>query len=547
MKLDINLLDNEKLDEYSGEYNNCWNALGLYNSIQFVLRLRPDIREKVNSVTGGIVNPDNYDFDTIQAYSTYFHETIHWWQHIGSISGLILSLSYPSQFHISKDSLEKYIDLTGKIKPIKKYNKLNASEFLPSDNEFKTINIILNNYHDIEYFRRMVVNPELVSDSSKESLFESVGHSFHVAYSSFVNLLASTIDRSYKFIPNEDLWVENFIELQHKKVEGFYHGSSITVCSIGLHEIFEGQARFSQMQFLYFASGQKLTWEDFEKIGMLNGIYYSAFEYFLKVTQSERPASIDSPLVALYLLVLEVAMNPTDGFPFDIVHYESFIESTDPGIRFHFLCLSIRKKYPELKFYIKDYSSQEYYVVSTKLSNAILCHSPLEGAKKIVEWSTTHEPLIKLMEEEKEFKYSLENFPVKLIFSRFIRFQKDKLKNPAFFCWPGVYNAGEKASKEGLEIFDEHQAALFTDDIDGDIYPRTFKDKDDALVQDTFNNFYAWISVYNLSQQWVDGDGEFDYDFFWLTSKYSITELEEWSGNIFHQMYGVFPNEFTII
>ncbi|CDK71709.1 hypothetical protein [Klebsiella pneumoniae IS22] len=42
----------------------------------------------------------------------FFHETIHWWQHVGSVSGIILSLCYPAQIHINhvhlKDLLKKW-------------------------------------------------------------------------------------------------------------------------------------------------------------------------------------------------------------------------------------------------------------------------------------------------------------------------------------------------------------------------------------------------------------------------------------------------------
>ena len=139
--------------------------------MQFVLRLRPDLHYLLDQVETGIAKSGDYDFETIQAFSTYFHETIHWWQHIGSISGFILSLSYPSQAHINHSVLKKFLDITEPIKPIKKYNQLNAREFKPQDDEFKLINVILNNFYDIEFFKYRIIVPETTKKFSGDPPF----------------------------------------------------------------------------------------------------------------------------------------------------------------------------------------------------------------------------------------------------------------------------------------------------------------------------------------------------------------------------------------
>lgn len=546
MKLTKSLLQDQWASEYSEDYKSCLNARGLYDSMQFVLRLRPDLHYLLDRVETGIAKSGDYDFETIQAFSTYFHETIHWWQHVGSISGFILSLSYPSQAHINHSELKRYLDITGPIKPIKKYNQIHAKEFSPQDDEFKTINVILNNFHDIEFFKYRVIVPETVRTFSNDPLFESVGHSFYIAYSSFVNLLSSCFDRELEFLPNAKDWHKGFKELRDKEVEGYYYDSSIGLPLVGLKDIYEGQARFSQMQYLYFASGGKLTWEDFDDLGMLSGIYYRAFSVFLELTESERPASLDSPLVALFLLVLDLAMNPADGFPFEIIHYESFIESVDPGIRFMFLCRVIALEHPELKGYIKNYSSSEYFEVSTRLSKAIVCPSPLDAATLICEWAKNKPSIMQLMEEEASFIFSKENQPIRLMFSRFIRFQQDKLKNPAYFCWPGVYSAGDKCSEESMRLFGEHEA-IFKDKADGDIYPRVFPGKAEASVQEAFDTFYCWVATYDLCRQWIISDGDFSYDYWWLTSKYSMGDFESWASYHFETAYGIKPQQFKVL
>lgn len=90
---------------------------------------------------------------------------------------------------------------------------------------------------------------------------------------------------------------------------------------MGAHEIFEGQARFSQLQYLYFALGSKLQWDDVRSMGMLEGIYAKAFDEFLNLTELGWPASIGHPLVALLMLVCDIAINPGAGFPMPLKHF----------------------------------------------------------------------------------------------------------------------------------------------------------------------------------------------------------------------------------
>lgn len=544
--LNIEILKDDNELDFPSDLKSCYNAQGLYNSMQFVLRLRPDLHALLDKVETGIHSSSAHDFETVQAFSTYLHETIHWWQHVGSISGLILSFTYPSQSHVNSSLLKNLLELSGKYKPIREYNEKNAVNYIPSDEEFKTINQILNNFHDIEFFRIFTINPKSSNAVINHRLFESRGHSFHIAYSSFINLISSTFDRDLKFLPKATNWSAGFSDLTERKIEGHYYGSITTVPPIGVHDLFEGQARFIQIQYLYFGSGKNFDWEDFDNLGMLSGIYYTAFDAFLTITGTKIPKSIDDPMIALFLLVIDLSINPSIGFPFEIEDYESFVDLVDPGIRFIKICQAIKEKHPELKYFIKNYTSSEYFTAASALSAAIGCNDPIKIATKISEWAEKEEAIRELMEEERDFKFKEENQPVRVLFSRFIRFQKDKILHPEFFCWPGFYSAGKGVSEETLALFKEHQA-LFSDKADGDIYPRTFQDKDNDDVQKTFDLFYTWVSVYDLTRQWIVDDGEFKYNFIWLSSKHPMEKLSSWARNNFRLVFGVDPEDFKII
>ena len=100
--------------------------------------------------------------------------------------------------------------------------------------------------------------------------------------------------------------------------------------------------------------------------------------------------------------------------------------------------------------------------------------------------------------------------------------------------------------EKALSLFEEHRA-LFLDKEDGDIYPRTFIDRDEIAVQETFDTFYSWVAIYELTRQWLVGTGEFDCDFSWLTSKYSQSEMEEWASSCFKDAFGIATTEFTVV
>jgi hypothetical protein len=86
------LYDCAPLDE--GAFQATVKGHGLYNTFQFVLRLSPAVHRKLASLPNGIIKSGMVDLEGIEAFSTYLHETVHWWQHIGSTYGLMLSMTY---------------------------------------------------------------------------------------------------------------------------------------------------------------------------------------------------------------------------------------------------------------------------------------------------------------------------------------------------------------------------------------------------------------------------------------------------------------------
>ena len=260
------------------------------------------------------------------------------------------------------------------------------------------------------------------------------------------------------------------------------------------------------------------------------------------------PALPDDPLVDLFLLICDLAMNPSEGLFTPLKNPAGFIEATDPGFRFLHLCQAAAMDV-EILSVIKDYSSSEYWYVSDKLSAAIGVPSPRTIAETVVSWSESQEGWRILLEEDETFAFNSANLPIRLFLARFLKLQIDKLKSPHFFCWPGIATTNQRDSidlAESLKLFDEH-GALFVDKPDGDVYPRILPGRNQAVVYQVFNDFYNWVVMYELNRQWLSESGDFEYDFLWLTTKHSQDDVRDWAGRRFEFSCGVHPDTFRIL
>jgi hypothetical protein len=546
VQLDHSLLDSPyDMERVPTELKACLNAHGLYNSIQFVLRLSPEVHRKIEAMPTGIVE-GGVDFDGVQAFSTYLHETVHWWQHIGSTTGLMLSLSYPGQAHANYKQLKSLIGSIGPKKSI-----LRVVETTVEPGGFGTPrgeeNFVVNTHFDIEFFRILITNPLMAPQAIEHPLFDCIGHSYQIAYGNIALVLASTLDNDFKVFPDPRGWSEPFAALRAKKRQGFYYRSDVRLVPMGAHEIFEGQARFSQLQYLYFASGSKLQWDDVRSMGMLKGIYAKAFQEFLNLAELEWPASIGHPVVALFMLVCDIAINPGAGFPMPLRHFQTFIEDVDPGFRFVFLCRAIAKQRPDLVDFIKHYSREEYLEVSEALCQLLIVEPPLTIAKAVASWRDGAGELKSLTEEHRSFAYGPRNLPVRLLFAHFMAFCEDKLARPEVFCWPGAWMTGERVSPEIVALF-ERQSAPFVDKAnDGGIYPRLMAGKDEATVQSSFDSFYAMNVTYDLTRQWIAMPGPFEYEYGWLSSTAEPKNMRDFAAHHFEKIYGVHPDKFKLV
>jgi hypothetical protein len=540
--LNRNLLLTDEFQEFDFESSlNGTSSRGTYNPMQFVIRLRDDIHKALNQ--------SEMNYEKVQAFSTVMHENIHWWQHVGSHIGFLTSLSYPALAHESHRDLKILIARNEKFKSILAYDKLYYSINGKHDNS--EVNRILNNWHDIQYAKSFIFdNKNVHKIINDKRFFLSIGHCFHILWTSSINTLAATIDPHYNFLPKINEWSKEFKRLESEKVPGFDIDSGLGISPLGTRAIFEGQARFNQLQYLAIALNNKLTYADFESEGMLKGIYVEAFDWFIKITEINKPDNLNNSIIGLFLLVCDIAINPTDGFPLNILQYETFIISNDPGCRFIMICQAIKKDKEKWTNAVYNYSKAEYVNLSEELSKAIVCLPPLWGSAAVMNWAKDNKSVQELLEEESEMKFNPNNLSIRLFTSKYIRFQEDKLTYPNIFCWTGKSMTAEACKEINFElvekIFNKHRA-LYIDDLDGDIKPIIFEGFSEKNITDTFQAFYTYNTTYDMIIQWILHRGEFDYNYDWLTSKNSGQEMKEWIRNNFKSAFDIYPEELKIL
>jgi hypothetical protein len=524
-------------------------AHGLYNTQQFVLRLSPVVHQKLASGPQGITSNTAIGFERGQAMSTFLHETVHWWQHIGSTYGFLLSLNYPVQSHATHLDLKRLVEEDGFKKSVfLQASELNCRGPAGIGTPAGIANSIINNHFDLLAFRAFTLGPDAAKDVVEEDLFESVGHAFEMTYANTLFALASSVDLDFRALPDPREWVEGFRKLADEKAEGYFYGSPVGLWPIGSFEIFEGQARFAQIQFLSHACGHRLDWDTYRGLGMLSGVYVKAFEEFLRLTDTKWPSGVNDPLVGLFLLVCDLAINPGRGFPFTVdPNYETFILDVNPGARFCIFCRLIAREYPAMTRAINRYDRAEYEEVTTQLSLAAKEYPPLLIAKTFAEWFTSSGQLAGLRREYDDYAFLPVNYVIRHLFAHFLVFQNDKYLSPEFFCWPGAWMAGERVSEKEMRLFERHGALFVDKEEDDSVFPRLQANRNEAAIHRVFNEFYLNAVVYDLTNQWIAADGPFKYDMHWLSASASPEDMAAYMSRAFKAAFGLETGDVELL
>src|SRR5690242_11838078 len=115
--------------------------------------------------------------------------------------------------------------------------------------------------------RRIALVPETATTLTKDHYFEALGHGYHITWSSVIDRISAFADPTFASLPDIRQWPEAFLDLRDRRVEGYYQRSRTVLMRCGALDIFEAQARFSQLHYLHFGSHRTLSWEHFDYMG----------------------------------------------------------------------------------------------------------------------------------------------------------------------------------------------------------------------------------------------------------------------------------------
>ena len=387
------------------------------------------------------------------------------------------------------------------------------------------------------------MKPMELNTVATSNYFESIGHSFTIAYETVLSLISSAVDPEYKFIPNPDDYYEELNNLRNRKATGFYFGSEIIVPPISGIDILEGQARFIQLQFLSFLSSEHLTIKDISQQGYLDGHYGKAFLTFESIVE-KNAMHIGEPSIAIFLLICDLALNASEGFPFKFKNVENIIEDCDPNFRFLNLCHAAKENLSELQKTIINYTKEEYIRATAILTKGSGLENHYNALIKINHWHDTQASLQELASQYKTFKYPAENLTIRFVFSHYIAICLDKLKNPEFFCWTGVC----KTRNSGLyqELWLKHLSTFADKAYEDGVFPREMPGRSPEDIQETFNTFYAVNLLFGLTKQWILEDGEFKHNYDWLADHRKTEKIKERTEKNFKALYNIGLSDIKI-
>lgn len=547
-KFDSALYDPRYPDECLDTFAACLNARGVYESDRFALRLSPVVHGLVESaIAKSEAGAADYTGEELQAYSTYLHETVHWWQHKGSTSGFIRSLLYPVQTHANMSELRNILQGLAPHKCIKDLALCGELGLLPVEagDVALAANVVTNNFMDTEFYLSLTRNPKTDLEIYKNPYFQAAGHSFLVTYGQVLGAVKELIDPSGEFLSDPQELADGLMAMANRHVEGYYYGTSITRAPVGLFELYEGQARFIQLQFLAKSFEPEMTIDDFRAEGMLGGVYGAAFKEFLKISETPEPVTVIGPVVALFLFICDMAINPTVGFPAPVRSYEKFYLEADPGIRFAMLCEAVIKD-PSLRELVQDYSSDEYRELARRFGGLSGLGDHLADMGRFRDGVEGSKDAQALMDEHKNFQFSDRNIVLKLLTGEFISFVNDRIDYPEFFCWAG-YWLNQGSSQGPRELWLSH-LSLFSDKADDDaLYPRKHPGRAEQNVLETFNQFFASMIFYDLTKQWALLPGPFRFDYSWLTLDADDPDFQKRVNDIFRKHYDVNLADFSML
>lgn len=451
----------------------------------------------------------------LKDYATYLHETIHWWQHVGTTSGMHYGLCIPSQ---ALTTIQYLIDAgTGASKPLMS----SARDDISSDDPAV---LAVQRWADAEFGAAILFSPLLSA-----SILEKYPQHFTSCGDAIVHLMISNLwsisralDPTFQGLQDPREWFDSIDRLATEGASCF-DGRQPVEIALGMEDVFEGQARFCELQYLHRCYENR-SWREIEESGSVSGVYGTAFDYLIKHSNVPRPIDSCDPTINLFLVLCDIASNPHDGYPCKFQGDDELIHRLHPGIRFMTLCHAV-SEHSSVRELSRDPSPDAYREITDRLCGALGWSTPTEVAHQAVATIQAMSEYSKIASVKTTGKYGSLDVPIVFYFQQQEHLLSSKIQHPHFFCWPGLFLTTlveSDASEKSQELLNDHIPPFQSSSFDAGIDIINLKlhgESRDLFVSD----YFTTQILYDFVRQWISAKGGFSFDYKW---KGAISEQE---------------------
>lgn len=465
--------------------------------------------------------------ETVRSYATSLHETVHWWQMMGSTTGLLSGLTTAAQTTACAPYLP---EIVGAIpKAVLWHLEAKPERVDRTQAAWKAA----SRWRDLEIASCLLVDPlhGFYKLRDKPFLFESVGYALAQHAATTTGLIERVVGEHELPLPEPEEWERFILDARASGAPGF-EAETLAKIRIGAKHLFEGQARLIELQYRDLAV-ERRSLPDLSEQGWLDGDYGVALDCFLERVDRPLPEDPQDPLLCLFLLLCDMAINPSRGYPSPTGAADNWVASTHPGLRFESLCSVAAKRLEELQGVLKILSLQSYRKASELLIGESDWLAADQVAGAIAEGLSGHDLWDSLPEAD--------DVAAHLIVAAHQSFCAMKAEIPHFFCWPAAFLTTDSESNESLDPYKsllELYSPPFHTGPDGrEIDTVHLPELDSTAASKVANRYFRTAAIYELVRQWLTQAGPFKFDYPWKSSM-SPVEIEN-LARTFEQSVGV--------
>lgn len=511
---------------------------GQFDPRTLVLLLSRDLAPDLDSKGGALPEYSIESGPTAaqRSYSTHLHETIHYWQSIGSTAGFLLSLGESTATFAALDDLKA---AGHRQKPVLDTLDPHTDH---SDPAFRACIL----WTDVIHGCAVLDDPAqaVAFLENRSDGFVSVGHSLLSLCSSTASSLAEAFDPGQSGLVDSSSWQEAYEEFVRKGSSGFEPGSYMQI-PIGLRDLAEGQARISEIQHRNLTQ-EALSWADVRSRGWLAGVYGKAFDTFLHFSGFSEPESPRDNPVNLFLLLCDIALNPAVGYAAAIDPAQEFVHDFHPGIRFIRLCRAIAKD-PSLTEGPEMPSLDAYETLSRKISERLGWLPPTEVARTLLtRWEKAARG-DELADQHYTRNYGADPHR-RFVIGEHRNFLDTRVQIPHFFCWPAWQHLIFEGEGEYASTIDQvlrwHRPPFTAEEGRGVTtveIARLKPEEQGAFVA----SYFGAHAIYDLTRQWIEEPDAFRWNRFAWKSPLPARDIE-WLEERFAETYGLRIDEIAI-